>query len=79
MIGNILKSKGDFEKAIKINQDILEKDTNNVDALYNISQCYLFTKEYEKAWSYHESRYNLQSLVLLKQIYESFNLSLIHI
>ena len=73
MIGNILKSKGDFEKAIKINQDILEKDTNNVDALYNISQCYLFTKEYEKAWSYHESRYNLQSLVLLKQIYESFN------
>ena len=73
MIGNILKSKGDFEKAIKINQDILEKDTNNVDALYNISQCYLFTKEYEKAWTYHESRYNLQSLVLLKQIYESFN------
>jgi len=73
MVGNILKSKGDFEKAIKINQDILEKDTNNVDALYNISQCYLFTKEYEKAWTYHESRYNLQSLVLLKQIYESFN------
>ena len=73
MIGNILKSKGDFEKAIKINQDILEKDTKNVDALYNISQCYLFTKEYEKAWTYHESRYNLQSLVLLKQIYESFN------
>ena len=73
MIGNILKSKGDFEKAIKINQDILEKDTNNVDALYNISQCYLFTKEYEKGWTYHESRYNLQSLVLLKQIYESFN------
>jgi len=73
MIGNIFKSKGDFEKAIKINQDILEKDTNNVDALYNISQCYLFTKEYEKGWTYHESRYNLQSLVLLKQIYESFN------
>ena len=73
MIGNILKSKGDFEKAIKINQDNLETDKNNVDALYNISQCYLFTKEYEKAWTYHESRYNLQSLVLLKQIYESFN------
>ena len=73
MIGNILKSKGDFEKAIKINQDILEKDINNIDALYNISQCYLFTKEYEKAWAYHESRYNLQNLVLLKQIYESFN------
>ena len=73
MIGNILKSKGNFEKAIKINQDILEKDINNIDALYNISQCYLFTKEYEKAWAYHESRYNLQNLVLLKQIYESFN------
>ena len=73
IIGNILKSKGDFEKAIKINQDILEKDVNNIDALYNISQCYLFTKDYEKAWAYHESRYNLQNLVLLKQIYESFN------
>ena len=73
MIGNIFKSKGEFKKAIKINQDILEKDPKNIDASYNISQCYLFTKEYEKAWIFHESRYDLQSLVLLKQIYESFN------
>ena len=73
MIGNILKSKGEFKKAIKINKDILEKDPKNIDASYNISQCYLFNKEYEKAWFFHESRYNLQNLVLLKQIYESFN------
>ena len=72
MIGNILKSKGEFEKAIKINQDILEKDPKNIDASYNISQCYLFTKEYEKAWVFHESRYDLQNLVLLKQINDSF-------
>ena len=73
MIGYILKSKGEFEKAIKINKDILAKDPKNIDASYNISQCYLFTKDYEKAWFFHESRYNLQNLVLLKQIYESFN------
>ena len=73
MIGNILKSKGEYEKAIKINQEILEKDPKNIDASYNISICYLFTKEYEKAWFFHETRYNLQNLVLLKQIYESFN------
>ncbi len=72
MIGNILKSKGEFEKAIKINQDILEKDPKNIDASYNISQCYLFTKEYDKAWIFHESRYDLQNLVLLKQINDSF-------
>ncbi len=73
MIGYILKSKGEFEEAIRINKDILEKDPKNIDASYNISQCYLFTKDYEKAWFFHESRYNLQNLVLLKQIYESFN------
>ena len=73
MIGQILKSKGEYEEAIKVNQNILEKDSNNIDASYNISQCYLFTKEYEKAWVFNESRYDLQNLVLLKQIYESFN------
>ena len=74
MIGYILKSKGKFKKeAIKINKDILDKDPKNIDASYNISQCYLFTKEYEKAWFFSESRYDLQNLVLLKQIYESFN------
>ena len=73
MIGYILKSKGKFKEAIKINKDILDKDPKNIDASYNISQCYLFTKEYEKAWFFHESRYDLQNLVLLKQIYESFN------
>ena len=73
MIGHILKAKGEYEKAIKINQDVLEKDSKNIDASYNISLCYLFTKEYEKAWYFHESRYNLQNLVLLKQIYESFD------
>ncbi len=71
MTANILKSKGEFEKAIKINQEVLEKDPKNIDASYNISQCYLFTKVYDKAWIFHESRYNLQNLVLLKQIYEN--------
>ncbi|MDC3172965.1 tetratricopeptide repeat protein [Alphaproteobacteria bacterium] len=73
MVANILKSKGEFEKAIKVNQDILIKDPKNIDASYNISQCYLFTKEYEKAWIFHESRYDLQNLVLLKQIHNSFS------
>ena len=73
MVANILKSKGEFEKAIKVNQDILIKDPKNIDASYNISQCYLFTKEYEKAWIFHESRYDLQNLVLLKQIHQSFS------
>ncbi len=73
MVANILKSKGEFDKAIKVNQGILIKDPKNIDASYNISQCYLFTKEYEKAWIFHESRYDLQNLVLLKQIHQSFS------
>ena len=48
MIGNILKSKGEFEKAIKINQDILEKDPKNIDASYNIHNVIYLQKNTKK-------------------------------
>ena len=68
ILGNILKSQGDYQGAIDVNIEILKKDPKNVDALYNLSLCYLFTKNYEKGWGFHESRYNLQSFVLLKKM-----------
>ena len=67
IIGNILKSKGDYKSAIEVNQKILEIEPNNADALYHLSLCYLFMKDFDKGWKYHESRYNLQSFVLLKK------------
>ena len=72
ILGNILKSQGDYQGAIEINIEILKKDPKNVDALYNLSLCYLFTKNYEKGWGFHESRYNLQSFVLLKKMQNNF-------
>ena len=72
ILGNILKSQGDYQGAIDVNIEILKKDPKNVDALYNLSLCYLFTKNYEKGWEFHESRYNLQSFVLLKKMQNNF-------
>ena len=72
IIGNILKSKGDYKSAIEVNQKILEIEPNNADALYHLSLCYLFMKDFDNGWKYHESRYNLQSFVLLKKIRNSF-------
>ena len=72
ILGNILKSQGDYQGAIDVNIEILKKDPKNVDALYNLSLCYLFTKNYEKGWGFHESRYNLQSFVLLKKMQNNF-------
>ena len=72
ILGNILKSQGDYQGAIDINIEILKKDPKNVDALYNLSLCYLFTKNYEKGWGFHEYRYNLQSFVLLKKMQNNF-------
>ena len=72
ILGNILKSQGEYEAAIDVNIEILKKDPKNVDSLYNLSLCYLFTKNYEKGWRFHESRYNLQSFVLLKKMQSSF-------
>ena len=72
ILGNILKSQGDYQGAIDVNIEILKKDPKNVDALYNLSLCYLFTKNYEKGWRFHESRYNLQSFVLLKKMQNNF-------
>ena len=72
ILGNILKSQGDYQGAIDVNIEILKKDPKNVDALYNLSLCYLFTKNYEKGWGFHEYRYNLQSFVLLKKMQNNF-------
>ena len=72
ILGNILKSQGNYQGAIDVNIEILKKDPKNVDALYNLSLCYLFTKNYEKGWGFHESRYNLQSFVLLKKMQNNF-------
>ena len=72
ILGNILKSQGDYQGAIDVNIEILKKDPKNVDALYNLSLCYLFKKNYEKGWGFHESRYNLQSFVLLKKMQNNF-------
>lgn len=72
IIGNIYKSKGNYNKAIDVNKKILEKEPNNIDAQYHLSLCYLFTKEFDKGWKYYESRYNLQSFVLLRKMLNSF-------
>ena len=72
ILGNILKSQGDYQGAIDVNIEILKKDPKNVDALYSLSLCYLFTKNYEKGWGFHEYRYYLQSFVLLKKMQNNF-------
>ena len=76
LIANVQMAKiymfqGDYSKAIKINQQVLEEDPRNTDALYNQSICYLFMKEFEKAWKLHEERFNLDIFVQLKQISRS--------
>lgn len=71
--GNIFKSKGDYKSAIDSNRKALEKDPRNIEAMYNLSLNYLFIKDYSNAWKFHESRYNLQSFVLLKKTHNMFN------
>lgn len=70
--GNILKSKGNYKSAIESNRKALEKDPRNIEAMYNLSLNYLFIKDYPNAWKFYESRYNLQSFVLLKKIHNTF-------
>lgn len=72
IMGNVLRSKGDYNGAIELNKNALEMDSTNIDASYNLSLCYLFIKDYEKAWEFHEARYNLQSFVLLKKMHDAF-------
>lgn len=72
IMGNVLRSKGDYNGAIELNKNALEMDSTNIDASYNLSLCYLFIKDYEKAWKFHEARYNLQSFVLLKKMHDAF-------
>ena len=72
IMGNVLRSKGDYNGAIELNKNALEMDSTNIDASYNLSLCYLFIKDYEKAWKFHEARYNLQSFVLLKKMHDTF-------
>ena len=72
IMGNVLRSKGDYNGAIELNKIALEMDSTNIDASYNLSLCYLFIKDYEKAWKFHEARYNLQSFVLLKKMHDAF-------
>ena len=50
-MGNVLRSKGDYNGAIELNKNALEMDSTNIDASYNLSLCYLFIKDYEKAWN----------------------------
>ena len=51
-MGNVLRSKGDYNGAIELNKNALEMDSTNIDASYNLSLCYLFIKDYEKAWEF---------------------------
>ena len=55
IMGNVLRSKGDYNGAIELNKNALEMDSTNIDASYNLSLCYLFIKDYEKAWKFHEA------------------------
>ena len=72
IMGNVFRSKGDYNGAIELNKNALEMDSTNIDASYNLSLCYLFIKDYEKAWKFHEARYNLQSFILLKKMHDAF-------
>ena len=67
-LGNVFRSEGNYTEAIKINQEILEIDPNNVDASYNLAICNLFIKEYKKGWLLHEKRFGITSLNLIRQI-----------
>lgn len=73
LIGNIFKAQGNYQKAIDLNLSVLEERPEDVHASYNLSLCYLFIKEFNKAWPYHESRFNLENLVLLKQIHNNID------
>ena len=48
-LGNT-QSRGDYVNAIKINKEILNDNPNEFDAAYNLSICYLFTKNFAEAW-----------------------------
>ena len=68
-LGNICQSKGDYVNAIKINKEILNDNPNDFDAAYNLSICYLFTKNFAEAWVFHEKRFfsDNPNFTLLKQ------------
>ena len=74
-LGNVYKSIGDFGNAIKINKEILNKNSDNYDAAYNLSICYLFTKNFEEAWVFHEKRFYSSSFALLKQNHRNMSKS----
>ncbi len=64
---DILESKaidaaleGRWDEAIKYNEEILNKDKNNVDALLRIGFAFLQLKEYKKAKKYYKRVVNIQ-------------------
>ena len=71
-LGNLFKSQGNYNDAIEINKSILDLYPKNYDASYNLSICYLFQKDYDKGWFYHESRFHLNDFGLLRQINNNF-------
>ena len=71
-LGNLFKSQGNYTDAIEINKSILDLYPKNYDASYNLSICYLFQKDYDKGWFYHESRFHLNDFGLLRQINNNF-------
>ena len=70
-LGKIHQSRGDYVNAIKLNKEILNNNPNDFDAAYNLSNCYLFTKNFGEAWVFHEKRFFCNSFALLKQNYNN--------
>ena len=66
-LGKIAINQGNYEKAIKINEEIILLSPENFNAKYNLAIAYLFLKNYKLGWKYHETRFNLQRLSLLRQ------------
>jgi len=50
----ILKSRGEYEKAIKIYQEILREDPENYQAVRELAQVYSWNKEYDKSIQYYD-------------------------
>ena len=70
-LGKIHQSRGDYVNAIKLNKEILNNNPNDFDAAYNLSNCYLFIKNFGEAWVFHEKRFFCNSFALLKQNYNN--------
>ena len=58
-IGNVYKSQGKYKEAIKIYSEALLDMPKHPSATYNMAICYLFMKNFNLGWLYHEARLNL--------------------